>query len=190
MNYAYASQESKIDYCLQSMDNGHFHVFIEKSNKQEEPKTIPAYSPLLILISDCSKYKLSGPLMDKMIIAVNYNSVNNIDIDGSSSGTVRKRLPQVYFTSKTRTVQTHTDLVTNVTIERFTHNLNGEHAAKFSKIIDICLSGYGRLERDSNTLCKTYYGKEIYFIKKILFSGFFFLSLFQSLIFFIPPRIF
>ena len=90
--------------------------------------------------------------MNKTIIAVNYNSVNNLVFGGSSSGTVCKRLPQVCLTSQTRTFQTQTDLITNVIIERFTHNLKGEHAAKFSKILDILLSAYGRLEIDSNTL--------------------------------------
>ena len=78
--------------------------------------------------------------MDKMIIAVTYNSVNNLDIGGSSSGTVRKRLPLVCFTSKTRTVETQTVcLVTKLTIQRFTQILNGEHASEFSKIIDFFL---------------------------------------------------
>ena len=86
--------------------------------------------------------------MEKMKLAVNYNSTNNLDTAGV---TLRKRLPQICFASQTRSIQTQTDLITNVTIERFIRILNGDNAAEFSKIIDIILSGYG-LEIDSNTL--------------------------------------
>ena len=89
--------------------------------------------------------------MEKLKIAVNYNnSINNsTDIGGAS---LRRRLPQVCFASQTRSIQTQTDLFTNVTIERFINILNGDNAAEFSKIIDTILSGYVRLEIDSNTL--------------------------------------
>ena len=89
--------------------------------------------------------------MEKLKIAVNYNnSINNsTDIGGAS---LRRRLPQVCFASQTRSIQIQTDLITNVTIERFINILNGDNAAEISKIIDIILSGYVRLEIDSNTL--------------------------------------
>ena len=58
-------------------------------------------------------------------------------------------MPQVCFASQTRPIQTQTDLITNVTIERFINISNGDNAAEFSKFIDIILSGYGRLEIDS-----------------------------------------
>ena len=114
--------------------------------------------------------------MDKMFIAVNYNSVNNLDIGGSSSGIVRKRLPHVCFTSQTKTVQNQTGLITNVTIEWFTHFLNGKHAAEFSKIFDIFLRGSGRLKIDSNTLIGKFLieGKFVFKIM-FLFSGLFFI---------------
>ena len=90
--------------------------------------------------------------MEKLKIAVNYNnsSINNsTDIGGAS---LRRRLPQVCFASQTQSIQTQTDLIFKVTIERFINVLNGDSAAEFSKNIDIILSGYGRLEIDSNTL--------------------------------------
>ena len=89
--------------------------------------------------------------MEKLKIAVNYNiSINNsTDIGGIF---LRRRLPQVCFTLQTRSIQTQTDLITNLTIERFTNILNDDNAAEFSKIIDFISSGYGRLEIDSNTL--------------------------------------
>ena len=89
--------------------------------------------------------------MEKLKFAFNYNNCinNSTDIGGV---TLRRRLPQFCFASRTRSIQTQTDLITNVTIERFINILNGDNAAKFSKFIDIILSGYGRLEIDSNTL--------------------------------------
>ena len=129
--------------------------------------------------------------MDKMIIALNYKSVNNLDIGGSSSGTVRKRLPQWCFTSQTRTVQIQTDLITNVTIERFTHILNGEYAAKFSKIIDILLSGYGRLEIDTITMFVKLLMEETLFLKTMILFFFSLCVFFFSLSCFLKlPKIF
>ena len=92
--------------------------------------------------------------MEKLKIDVNYNSINNLDVSGVP---LRRRLPQVCFGSQTKSVQIQTDMITNVTIERFTNNLNGENADlngenEFSRIIDIILSGYGCMEIDSNTL--------------------------------------
>ena len=101
------------------------------------------------LILGCSNYELSGPLMEKLKLAVNYNATNNLDV---SVVPVRRRLPQVCFGSQTKSLQTQTDMITNVTIERFTVILNGENAAEFSRIIDITSSGYGCMEIDSNIL--------------------------------------
>ena len=106
--------------------------------------------------------------MEKLKIAINYNnSINNsTDIGGVS---LRKRLPQVCFASKTRSIQTQTDLITNVTIEHFIKILNGDNAAEFSKVFNIILSGYGRLEFDSNTLfVKFIMEKKFKFWKKSL----------------------
>ena len=96
-----------------------------------------------------SKNHLSGPLMEKMKVAVHYSSANNLDTAGIS---LRKRLPQIFFASQTRSIQTQTDLNTNVTIERFNRILKGNIGGEYSKTLDIILSGYGRLEIDSNTL--------------------------------------
>ena len=68
--------------------------------------------------------------MEKMKLAVNYNSTNNLDTAGVS---LRKWLPQICFASQTRSIQTQTDLITNVTIERFIRILNGDNAAEFPK---------------------------------------------------------
>ena len=53
---------------------------------------------------------------------------------------------------QTKSVQTQTDMITNVTIERFTYILNGEKAAEFSRVIDIKLIGYDCMENDTKRL--------------------------------------
>ena len=104
-------------------------------------------------ILGCFKYQLCGPLMEKLKKADNFNSFNNLDVGGVP---LRRRLPQVCFGLQTKSVQTQTDMITNVTIERCTNNLNGEIAVEFSEIVDIILNGYGCMEIDSNTLFVTF----------------------------------
>ena len=154
-NFAVSSHSNKLDFCNHSIDNEkHYNVLVEFTkdttdllNKlTSKALVVPCLlSTLKYLILGCSNYKLSGPLMEKLKIAVNYNSINNLDVSGVP---VRRRLPQVCFGSETKSVQTQTDL----TIERFTNILNGENAAEFSRINDIILSGYGCMQIDSNTL--------------------------------------
>ena len=159
-NFAFATHSIQNESCAQLLDNDHphIHVLIEVTKDcvdvVKKMTSTTFVVPCLLssfkhLILGCSKLHLLGPLMEKLKIAVNYNnSINNsTDIGGAS---LRRRLPQVCFASQTRSIQTQTDLINNVTIERFI--MNGDNAAEFSKIIDIILSGYGRLEIDSNTL--------------------------------------
>ena len=168
--FAFATHSIHNEYCAQLLDDAppHIHVLIEVTkdcvdvvNKMTSTSfVVPCVlSSFKHLILGCSKFHLLGPLMEKLKIAVNYNnSINNsTDIGGAS---LRRRLPQVCFASQTRSIQTQIDLITNVTIERFINILNGDNAAEFSKIIDIILSGYGRLEIDSNTQI-IHNGKEI-----------------------------
>ena len=61
-------------------------------------------------------------------IAVNYNSINNLDVSGVP---VRRRLPQVCFGSQTKSVHIQTDMITNVTIECFTGFLIDENVLSF-----------------------------------------------------------
>ena len=158
-NFAVSSHSNKSDFCNHSIDNEkHYHVLVEFTKESTDllnKMTLKAFvvpcllSTFKYLFLSCSNYELSGPLMEKLKIAVNYNSINNLDVSGVPD---RRRLPQVCFGSQTKSVQTQTDLITTVTIERFTKSLNGENAAEFSRIIDIILRGYGCMEIDSNTL--------------------------------------
>ena len=87
--------------------------------------------------------------MEKLKVSVNYNFINNLEVDCVP---FCRRLPQIFFGAQTESVQTQTDLITNVTIERFTNILTPENAAVFSTNIDIILSGYGCIKIDSNPL--------------------------------------
>ena len=80
-----------------------------------------------------SKHHLSGPLMEKMEVAVYYISTNNLDTAGVS---LQKLMPQTCFVSETGSIRTQTDLITNLNIERFIRILNGDDAAEFSKIME------------------------------------------------------
>ena len=159
-NFAFATHSINKEYCAQLLDDAtpRILVLIEVTkdcvnvvNKMTSTKfVVPCLlSSFKHLKLGCSKFHLSGPLMEKLKIAVNYNnSINNsTDIGGAS---LRRRLPQVCFASQTRSIQIQTDLIANVTIERFVNILNGDNAAEFSNFFDIILSGYGRLEIDSN----------------------------------------
>ena len=160
-NFAFATHSTHNKYCAPLLDNAppHILVLIEVTkncvdvvNKMTSttcvvPCLLPAFKHQFL---GRSKFPLSGPLMEILKTAVNYNNSKNnpTDIGGASL----RRLPQFCFTSQTRSIQTQTDLITNVTIERFIITLNGNKAIEFSKIIDIILSGYSLLEIDSNTL--------------------------------------
>ena len=66
--------------------------------------------------------------MEKMKVAVNYNSTNNLD---NAWVSLRNWLPQICFASQTRSIQTQIDLNTNLTIERFIRILSADKAAEF-----------------------------------------------------------
>ena len=159
-NLSFAVHSNQNNFCSQSLVNGQppYHVLMKVTKKCIETVNKMTLKPFIVpcllfsfkyLIMGCSKYRLSGPLMEKIKVAVNNNSTNNFDTTGVS---LRKQFPQICFASQTRSIQTQTDLITNVTIERFIRILNGDNAAQFSKVIDIILSRYVRLEINLNTL--------------------------------------
>ena len=128
-NFAVSSHSNKLDFCNHSIDNEKQYLLVESTKEStgllnkmtSKAFVVPCLlSTFKYLILGCSNYKLSGPLMEKLKIAVNYNSINSLDISGVP---VRRRLPQVCFGSQTKSVQTQTDMITNVTIERFSNNI-------------------------------------------------------------------
>ena len=158
-NLAVSSHSIQLDFCNHSIDNEkHYHVLVEftkKSTDLHNKMTSKAFVvPCLLytfkyLILCFSNYEMSDPLMEKVKIAVSYNSINILDLSGVP---VRRRLPQVCLGSQTKSVQTQTHQITNVTIERSVNILNGENATELCRIIDIIFCGYGCMEIDSHTL--------------------------------------
>ena len=189
-NFAFATHSIQNESCAQLLDNDHphIHVLIEVTKHCVDvvikmtsttfvvPCLLSSFKHLKL---GCSKLHLSGTFMENLKIAVNFNnSINNsTDID---SAPLRRRLPQVCFASQTRSIQTQTDIITNVTIECFFNFSNGDNAAKFSKIIDIIPNGYGRLEIDSQTfLLNLLWKRNLNFNK--LFSFCFFIQTLKKL---------
>ena len=159
-NFAFATHSTQNESCTQllDIDHPHIHALIELTEDcvdiVNKLTSTTFFVPCLLssfkhLILGGSKIQLLGPLTEKLKFAVNYNNFINTSTD-IGGAPVRRRLPHVCFALQTRSIQTQTDLITNVTTERFINILNGDNAAKFSKIVDIILSGYGRLEIDSN----------------------------------------
>ena len=137
-------------------------------NKMTAKAFVVSYllSTFKYLILGCSEYQLSGPLIEKLKIAVNYNSNSKLEVSGVP---VRRRLPQVCFVSQTKSVETQTELITNATIERFTKILNGEKAARFSRLIDIILKANNCMEFDSNYLFVEIYHRGAIQVLNIVF---------------------
>ena len=115
----------------------------------------------------CSNYELAGPLMEKLKISVNYISINNQDVSGVP---VHRRLPQIWLGSQTKSDQTQTDMITNVTFEHLTNIFHSENAAEFSRTIDIILCGYGCMEIDSNTLFVKFIFKKSQVLNIVFFA--------------------
>ena len=56
--------------------------FTDSLNKTNSKAFVVSYlfPTFKYLIFGCSNYEMSGPLMEKLKIAVNYNSINNLDV--------------------------------------------------------------------------------------------------------------
>ena len=118
-NFSFATHLIHNEYCAQLLDNSppHIHVLIEVTkdcvdvvNKMTSTTFIVPclLSSFKHLIWGCSKFHLSGTLMEKLKFSFNYNNCinNSTDIGGV---TLRRRLPQFCFASRTRSIQTQTD---------------------------------------------------------------------------------
>ena len=91
-NFAVSSHSNKLDFCNHSIDNEeNFHAlaeFTKESTDLLNKMTSKAFvvpcllSTFKYIILVCSNYELSGPLMEKLKIAMIYNSINNLDVSG------------------------------------------------------------------------------------------------------------
>ena len=155
-NFA-VSHSNNFNLCNRSIDNEkHYHMMVEFTKESTDLLNKLFQKPSSSLVFSIQS-KISFLVASSINFPTFWPSDGKIEkgcqlyLDFSGVP-LRRRLPQVCFGLQTKSVQTQTDMITNVTIERFTYNLNGEIAVEFSEIIDIILSGYGCMEIDSNTL--------------------------------------
>ena len=128
-----------------------------------------------ILSVHCAK----GDVFQKLLLAVEYNKSNfNGFSKADTTASIQKRLP--IFTkhvtnkfqqpdclyrnfaghkslelnaSKQKNQPIQTDQLTTETLKRFQSILSGPHVGAFCQVMDIFISGYGKLEIDSDVLC-------------------------------------
>ena len=134
----------------------HYHVLFSSENLSslEGTDSSKAFAiPSLFICFKCLIYDLDGfvvhgPILEKVIDAVDYClQQQNLHRNFFSM----KKLPNICRAVK-QNFQTQTEFVPFLTNQRFVEIYYNEHYAEFSKIIDIILSGYGSLNVDSETL--------------------------------------
>ena len=152
-NFGFAYHQKNL-FCHNS--SVHYHVLISSENLSslEGTDSAKAYAkPCLFICFKCLIYDLDGfvvhgPILEKLIDAVDYClQQQNLNRNFFSM----KKIPSICHAVK-QNVQTQTDFVRFLTNQRFVEIDYNKHYAEFSKIIYIILSGYGSLNVDSETL--------------------------------------
>ena len=184
----------------------HFHILFETTNLNSTIKSrklfqVPClYSTFLHLFACFESLETSGDIIQKLILAVEFNK-NSKNADGGDSvqfsTPLEKRLPSLKkFTpnemvstsnsgsssssssefikkparptgagqktihnaicnrnqSSNLNCSTQTDSLPKETLDRFEKIINGPHSGVFCKFMDIVLSGYGKVDIDSELL--------------------------------------
>ena len=181
----------------------HFHILFEATNLNSTIKSrklfqVPClYSTFLHLFACFESLETSGDIIQKLILAVEFNKNSNNADGGDSvqfSTPLEKRLPslkkftpnEMVSTSNSgssssefikkparptgagqKTIQnaifssnqssnvncsTQTDTLPKETLERFEKIINGPHSGVLCKFMDIILSGYGKIDIDSELI--------------------------------------
>ena len=167
------------DFC--QIATNHFHLLIDSSTdigctKQNKSFAVPClFTTFKHLFSNSSKLETNGEVFTKLKLAVDFTDKTGEKIDPA---TVHKRLPnsntaKMLTTTKTtatkttgiaqKTIyntisaetgheQTQTDQICTETLKRVENILSGPHSGAFCKVMDIFVSGYGKLDIDSELL--------------------------------------
>ena len=126
----------------------------------------------------------TGEIFEKLILAVEYNGSAPLT-KGESTG-IQKRLPNLIEAlsrnhrqnefvgyksldnaERTLNQQLQTDRIPTETLKRFENILYGPHSGAFCQIMDIFVSGYGKLDIDNDVLCvRLVFEEKIKFWKK------------------------
>ena len=175
INYA-VCPHFESEFC--QIATNHFHLLIDSSTdigstKQNKSFAVPClFTTFKHLFSNSSKLETNGDVYTKLKLAVDFNDKTGEKIDPA---TVHKRLPfsttaKMLTTTKTlatkttgiaqKTIhntisaatgheQTQTDQICTETLKRVENILIGPHSGAFCKVMDIFVSGYGKLDIDS-----------------------------------------
>ena len=148
--------------------------------KQTKPCSVPClFTTFKYLFSSSDTLEAKGDVFQKLLLAVEYNKSNfNGFSKADTTASIQKRLP--IFTknvtnkfqqpdclyrnfaghkslelnaSKQKNQPIQTDQLTTETLKRFQSILSGPHVGAFCQVMNIFISGYGKLEIDSDVLC-------------------------------------
>ena len=179
-NFAFCMHFESI-HCDYNPTN-HYHVLIDVAEfsadflKQTKPCSVPCLFTTFKYLFSCSDtLEAKGDVFQKLLLAVEYNHGYS---KADTTASVQKRLPMVTknvtkkfqqpeclqqnFTghkslevnaSKQKNQPIQTDQLTTETLKRFQSILSGPHAGAFCQIMTTFISGYGKLEIDSDVMC-------------------------------------
>ena len=170
------------------------------STQQNKSFAVPSFfTTFEHLFSNSSKLETNGNLAPKLKLAIDFNDKTGEKIDPA---TVQKRLPisfsttaKMLTTTKTTATKTtviaqkkihntiskvtgheqiQTDQICTETLKRVKSILSGPHSGAFCKVMDIIVSGYGKLDIDSELLFVrlVFEEKNQILVKNILFNRF------------------
>ena len=145
--------------------------------------------PSKFFFSNGATVEKTGEIFEKLKLAVEYNS-SPPPTKGEAT-TIQKRSPNlgnalsknhrprgiVGYKSldnakKTLNQQLQTDRISTETLKRFKKILYGPHSGAFCQIMDIFVSGYGKLDIDNDVLCvRLVFEEKKSFEKKIISSN-------------------
>ena len=151
-NFAYVLHEKNNDFC--AGNSTHYHVLTEISKLPNDVKKVKDYSvPCLYSCFNSliffTNMVISGAIMDKLVLAVEYNSKYQ------SGGYSVSRKKSHSFCSMNKDAQTLTDFIPDCTLDRFLRLYNCVKFAELSKIMKLIITVYGSLHNntDMNEVC-------------------------------------
>ena len=163
-------------YC-ELLPSNHFHVLFDVSDvsteilKRNKLYAVPClYTTFKTFFSNGATVETTGEIFEKLKLAVEYSS--SAPPTKGEATSIQKRIPNlssafsknhrqngiVAYKSldnaeKTLNQQLQTDRLSTETLKRFEKILHGPHSGAFCQIMDIFVSGYGKLDIDNDVLC-------------------------------------
>ena len=157
----------------------HYHVLFDVSDvttdflKKTKLCSVPClFTTFNCLFSNGKDLETIGTVFEKLKLAVEYNGLT-LQTKGDTTN-IQKRLPNLVngvgcktlrtvgstafktlenIVEKKSNQQLQTDRLSTETLKRFEKILHGPHSGAFCQIMDIFVSGYGKLDIDNDVLC-------------------------------------